>query len=185
MKFPAGLHFKTSVMILLMVVFGPLGDILLGKGMKRIPAMVSWAPRDVSHFFFAAFTSPTVWLGIGSLLTFFIAYMVVLSWADYSYVQPASALSYGLIAVLAYGVLHEVITPTRWAGVLMICFGVLVVGHTSPSTTTSTTSSARTSATTPATSGTASTTTNAEDSVTNGAVSGVVRAAPPATERVS
>jgi drug/metabolite transporter (DMT)-like permease len=50
-------------------------------------------------------------------------------------VQPASALSYGLIAVLAYAVLHEVISPTRWAGVLMICFGVLVVGHTSPRTT--------------------------------------------------
>jgi uncharacterized membrane protein len=139
MKSPAGLHLKTSVMILLMVIFGPLGDILLGKGMKRIPAMASWAPADVFHFFFSAFTSPTVWLGIGSLLIFFIAYMVVLSWADYSYVQPASALSYGLIALLAYGVLHEVITPTRWAGVLMICFGVLVVGHTSPRTTPSTT----------------------------------------------
>jgi drug/metabolite transporter (DMT)-like permease len=135
MKSPEGLHFKTSLMILLMVIFGPLGDILLGKGMKKIPAMASWAPADVFHFFFAAFTSPTVWLGIGSLLTFFIAYMVVLSWADYSYVQPASALSYGLIAVLAYAVLHEVISPTRWAGVLMICFGVLVVGHTSPRTT--------------------------------------------------
>jgi uncharacterized membrane protein len=142
MKSPEGLHFKTSVMILLMVIFGPLGDILLGKGMKRVPPMASWMPADVFHFFFAAFTSPTVWLGIGSLLTFFVAYMVVLSWADYSYVQPASALSYGLIAILAYAVLHEVISPTRWAGVLMICFGVLVVGHTSPRTTPSATSDA-------------------------------------------
>jgi uncharacterized membrane protein len=142
MKSPEGLHFKTSVMILLMVIFGPLGDILLGKGMKKIPAMASWMPGDVFRFFFAAFTSPTVWLGIGSLLTFFVAYMVVLSWADYSYVQPASALSYGLIAILAYAVLHEVISPTRWAGVLMICFGVLVVGHTSPRTTPSATSDA-------------------------------------------
>jgi drug/metabolite transporter (DMT)-like permease len=175
MKSPEGLHFKTSLMILLMVIFGPLGDILLGKGMKKIPAMASWAPADVFHFFFAAFTSPTVWLGIGSLLTFFIAYMVVLSWADYSYVQPASALSYGLIAVLAYGVLHEVITPTRWAGVLMICFGVLVVGHTSPSTTTSTTSGGRTSMTTSATT----------TAMPDGGVSGVAPAAPRATERAS
>jgi len=135
MKSSEGLHFKTSVMILLMVIFGPSGDILLGKGMKRIAPMASWAPADVFHFFFAAFTSPMVWLGIGSLLTFFIAYMVVLSWADYSYVQPASALSYGLIAVLAYTVLHEVISPTHWAGVVLICFGVLVVGRTSPRTT--------------------------------------------------
>jgi drug/metabolite transporter (DMT)-like permease len=135
MKSAAGLHVKTFVLIFLMVIFGPLGDILLGKGMKRIPAMVSWAPADVFRFFFAAFTSGTVWLGICSLLTFFVAYLLVLSWADYSYVQPASALSYGLIALLAYLVLHEVITPMRWAGVLLICLGVLVVGHTSPRTT--------------------------------------------------
>jgi len=131
----AGLRAKTFALIFLMVVFGPLGDLLLGKGMKRIPAMTSWAPRDVFHFFASAFTSGTVWLGIVSLAGFFIAYLVVLSWADYTYVQPASALSYGLIALLAYFALHETITPTRWAGVLLIVLGVSVVGHTSPQTT--------------------------------------------------
>ena len=135
MKSPEGLHFKTSLMILLMVIFGPLGDILLGKGMKKIPAMASWAPADVFHFFFAAFTSPTVWLGIGSLLTFFIAYMVVLSWADYSYVQPATSLSYFFLTVLSYFLLGETISPLRWLGVSVICLGVFIVGRTAPSTT--------------------------------------------------
>ena len=41
------------------------------------------------------------------LLTFFVAYLLVLSWADYSYVQPASSISYVLIALLAHFVLHE------------------------------------------------------------------------------
>jgi uncharacterized membrane protein len=179
MKSPEGLHFKTSVMILLMVIFGPLGDILLGKGMKRVAPMASWAPADVFHFFFAAFTSPTVWLGIGSLLTFFIAYMVVLSWADYSYVQPASALSYGLIAILAYAVLHEVISPTRWAGVLTICFGVLVVGHTSPSTTPRVAPGTTPSATTGAA------TSNATSAKPNGDARAAAGTAERATERVS
>jgi drug/metabolite transporter (DMT)-like permease len=31
--------------------------------------------------------------------------------------------------------LREVITPVRWLGVLIICLGVLVVGHTPPRTT--------------------------------------------------
>jgi hypothetical protein len=39
------------------------------------------------------------WLGITSLTTFFVAYMVV-SWADYSFVQPASSLAYGVVALL-------------------------------------------------------------------------------------
>ena len=80
---------------------GPLGDIFLGKGMKSIPPMASWAPADSSAFFSSAFTSGTIWIGIGLLLTFFIAYLLVLSWADYSYVLPASSISSLLIALLA------------------------------------------------------------------------------------
>jgi EamA-like transporter family len=130
-----GRWLRTSVLILVMIVFGPLGDLLLGKGMKQVPPIRSGAPAGVVRFFIRAFTSPTVWLGICSLLTFFIAYLLVLSWADYSYVQPASALSYGLIAVMAFLFLGEKISPTRWAGVLLICLGVFAVGRTSPRTT--------------------------------------------------
>lgn len=135
MKEHQGLRLKTYILICMMIVFGPLGDVVLGKGMKHIGAMASWAPGDVFQFFFRTFTTGTIWLGIASLMTFFVAYILVLSWADYSYVQPASAMSYGLIALLAYFVLHEEITPTRWAGVLLICLGVFVVGHTHPRTT--------------------------------------------------
>jgi uncharacterized membrane protein len=129
-----GLHFKTSVLILIMISVAPLGDTFLGKGMKEIGAMGSWAPASLFHFFFRAFTSGTVWIGIGLLLAFFVAYLLVLSWADYSYVQPASSASYVLIALLAHFILREGISPTRWAGVLVICLGVFVVGHTHPQT---------------------------------------------------
>lgn len=135
MKSSPGLHLKTFILILFMVSVAPLGDTFLGKGMKRIPPMASWAPGDVFHFFFSAFTSATVWLGIGLLIAFFIAYLVVLSWADYSYVLPASSISSLLIALLAHFVLHEAVSPTRWAGVGLICLGVFVVGETPPRTT--------------------------------------------------
>jgi drug/metabolite transporter (DMT)-like permease len=135
MKSSEGLHVKTFALILFMVSVAPLGAVSLGKGMKRIPPMAGWAPSDVFHFFFNAFTSGTVWLGIGLLIAFFIAYLVVLSWADYSYVLPASSISSLLIALLAHFVLHETVSPTRWAGVGLICLGVFVVGETPPRTT--------------------------------------------------
>jgi drug/metabolite transporter (DMT)-like permease len=130
-----GLHLKTFTLILFMVSVAPLGDTFLGKGMKRIPPMAGWGPADVFRFFFSAFTSGTIWLGIGLLLTFFVAYLLVLSWADYSYVLPASSISSLLIALLAHFVLHETVSPTRWAGVAFICVGVFVVGRTHPRTT--------------------------------------------------
>ena len=135
MTSPAGLRLKTFLLLSLMVVFGPLGDVLLGKGMKRIGAPVGWAPTELLHFFVRAFASQTVWLGIASLLTFFLAYVCVLSWADYSYVMPAGAFGYAVQTVLAVVILHEVVSPQRWFGVVLIVGGVMLVGQTHPSTT--------------------------------------------------
>jgi len=130
-----GLHLKTLILILIMVSTAPLGNTLLGKGMKQSGAMESWAPSSLFHFFFCAFTTGTIWLGIALLLTYFVAYLLVLSWADYSYVLPASSISSLVIALLAHFVLHETVTPVRWAGVAAICLGVFTVGHTHPRTT--------------------------------------------------
>ena len=38
-------------------------------------------------------------------------------------------------ALLGHFLLGEVVTPLRWAGVSVICLGVLVVGQTQPRTT--------------------------------------------------
>jgi uncharacterized membrane protein len=135
LKSAAGLHFKTYLLIFLMVIFGPLGNVLLGKGMKQIGASGTGTAVAALGLVPRILTSGTIWLGIGSLLTFFVAYMLVLSWADYSYVQPASAAAYGMVALLAHFILREVVTPMRWIGVILICLGVLLVGYTPPRTT--------------------------------------------------
>ena len=129
------LHLKTAILIVIMVSVAPLGDMFLGKGMKQIGPMPDWAPTGLMGFFFRTFTSETIWLGISLLLAFFVAYLLVLSWADYSYVLPASSISTLVVALLARFVLHESVRPLRWAGVAMICLGVFVVGHTHPRTT--------------------------------------------------
>jgi drug/metabolite transporter (DMT)-like permease len=61
--------------------------------------------------------------------------MLLLTWADYSYVQPATSLSYFSITVLSYFLLGEIISPLRWLGVTVICLGVFLVGRTAPNTT--------------------------------------------------
>jgi drug/metabolite transporter (DMT)-like permease len=130
-----GLHLKTAILIVIMVSVAPLGDIFLRKGMEQVGPMPGWAPDRLFDFFFAAFTSATVWIGIGLLLAFFVAYMLVLSWADYSYVLPASSISTLVVALLAHFALHETVRPLRWAGVGLVCLGVFVVGNTHPRTT--------------------------------------------------
>ena len=118
-----------------MVLAGPLGNVLLGKGMKHVGPVQLWPPAELAHVFTRVFTSATIWLGVGFLLVFFAAYMIVLSWADYSYVQPASSISYAVVALLASTWLGEFVPASRWAGIAVICIGVFLVGHTHPSTT--------------------------------------------------
>ncbi len=129
------LHLKTYLMIAVMVIAGPLGNVLLGKGMKHVGALLLWPFAALLHTAANILSSASIWLGICSLITFFVAYMLVLSWADYSFVQPASSLAYGVVALLGYLMLGERVSPLRWAGIAVICLGVFVVGRTNPRTT--------------------------------------------------
>ena len=69
--------------------------------------------------------NPWVALGILFLLGFFAAYMTALSWADLTYVLPATSLGYVLLALIAKFLLHEQVTHHALAGYrAMISAGV-------------------------------------------------------------
>ncbi len=129
------LRFKTYFAILIMIIFGPLGNVMLGKGMKRVGTVAVQGPTQILHTLITIFSTAEIWFGIAALITFFLTYMLVLSWADYTFVQPSSSISYGMVALLSHFLLREVITPVRWLGILIICLGVLVVSWTPPRTT--------------------------------------------------
>lgn len=135
MKARPSLRLKTYLLLFAIVFFAPLGNVLLGKGMQSVGSATTWKVNELQHVFLRIFTTGYIWLGIASLLTFFVAYLLLLTWADYSYVQPAASLSYLSISVLSYFILGEMISPLRWLGVSVICLGVFVVGRTAPSTT--------------------------------------------------
>ena len=129
------LQLKTIPMILISIILGPLGNVLLGKAMKGIGAVTLGRVFDPYLIASRVLTSGYIWLGVACLLGFFIVHMLLLTWADYSYVQPATSLSYFSISILSYLLLGERISPLRWLGVTVICLGVFLVGRTSPSTT--------------------------------------------------
>jgi len=106
-----------------MVVLSSVGDVCLSRGMRNIGAL---SVGDFRRLIPAVF-SPWVGVGVLLLLGFFAAYSIALSWADLTYVLPASSIAYVLVAVLGWLILHEHITPTRWAGILLISCGVGIV----------------------------------------------------------
>jgi hypothetical protein len=130
----ANLRFKTFVLIGLLVCFGPVGDLLMSKGMRQIGTPASLRFTEILHYVSLVFASPFVWLGTLCMIGFFVSYVSVLSWADYSYVQPATALTYGIVALLGKYVLGEGVGLLHWVGILVVCLGVVIISYTSPST---------------------------------------------------
>jgi drug/metabolite transporter (DMT)-like permease len=128
------LRARTYLFIAFIVTLNPLGNTLLRAGMNRTGAPSRWTSQALAVFFWQAFQSGAVWLGISLLILFFICYMLVLSWADYSYVLPASAASYVVVAFLGWVVLDEHVPFERWIGIGLICAGGALVGRTYPAT---------------------------------------------------
>lgn len=101
-------------------LFGATGDTLLSHGMKQVGSV------SVTHLqgVILAVMNPWVTAGIILLLAFFAAYMSALSWADLTYVLPATSMGYVVLALIARFALHEHVSPLRWLGIVLISSGV-------------------------------------------------------------
>ncbi len=106
--------------LLAVVFFGSIGDTLLSRGMKQVGEI------QLSHWTqaIAAIANPWVAAGIVCLCVFFGSYLASLSWADLTYVLPATAIGYVVLALLSKFFLHEQISLARWAGIALITAGV-------------------------------------------------------------
>jgi drug/metabolite transporter (DMT)-like permease len=116
-------------------VFGSVGNTILSKGMKDTGAVDLSRLATIESAAARVLTSGTVWLGIALMLLFMVCHMLVLSWADYSFVMPFSAIAYALVPVLGYLFLGERVPASRWLGIVLIFIGVLLINRTPPRTT--------------------------------------------------
>jgi drug/metabolite transporter (DMT)-like permease len=109
----------------LVALCAPLGDTFLSRGMTTLPAISLAHPITL----IAAVFTPWIALGIALLIGFFAGYLTALSWADLTFVLPATAFGNVIVALFARFWLHEAISWQRWLGVALITVGVGFVAH--------------------------------------------------------
>ena len=109
----------------LVALCAPLGDTCLSRGMTNLPSI---SPAHPGALIAAVFT-PWVAAGIALLIGFFASYLTALSWADLTFVLPATAFGNVIVAFLARFWLHEPISIQRWAGIVLITVGVGFVAN--------------------------------------------------------
>lgn len=114
------MNFRKYVVLAGVTIFAAAGDSMLSHGMKQTGNI------SIHHLqsLILALMDPWVALGILLLLAFFATYMTALSWADLTYVLPATSMGYVLLALVAKFVLREQVSPLRWLGIALITSGV-------------------------------------------------------------
>jgi drug/metabolite transporter (DMT)-like permease len=125
-----GLSPRQYMILGLVAICAPLGDSCLSRGMTHLPAISLTHPGTL----IAAVFTPWIALGIGLLIGFFASYLTALSWADLTFVLPATAFGNVIVALLSRFWLHEPISLERWAGILLITLGVSFVAQSPPRT---------------------------------------------------
>jgi uncharacterized membrane protein len=126
---------KTYILLFLMILLGSVGNTILDKGMKSLGPIDFSTRSAIWQGVFHTFTNGTIWLGICCMLLFMVCHMLVLSWADYSFVMLFSAVTYALVPLLGYIWLGENVPVARRIGIVLIVFGVFLVSRTPPRTT--------------------------------------------------
>ena len=111
---------RQYLILIAVAFFAASGDVCLARGMRDFGA-VSLANASG---LLTALLNPWIIVGILLLVCFFGSYLTALSWADLTYVLPATAISYVMMALLAQHVLHEHVTTRRWLGIALVTLGV-------------------------------------------------------------
>lgn len=112
--------FRRYLVLAVVTVSAPLGDTFLSIGMKSI------GPVSLSNLatLFHAIATPWILGGIALLISFFACYLTALSWADLTYVLPATSFGNVIVALLARFWRHEQISLSRWLGIFLITAAV-------------------------------------------------------------
>ena len=120
---------KTLVLVLIGTLIGGTGNVLLSKGMRSVGDLTEAPALRLGAMVAAALTSPWLLLGVALQAAFFVMYLTLLSRAPVTQVLPLTAVDYIVVALVARVLLAEAVTPTRWAGILLIVAGVFLVSR--------------------------------------------------------
>lgn len=115
---------KTMSVLIVAIAAQAAGNVSLTHGMK---AAVGGTGQDLLSKVQHTLTSPYIYGGVALLLVFFILYSAALSWADLSFVLPATSFGYVVNVAGGHFVLHEPVATIRWVGAAIIVLGVVFV----------------------------------------------------------
>lgn len=128
---PRRVDLKTKLLTAFVVVTNVLGNFSMSWGMKHQAIELGLSPLAYIRLIF----TPWVLLGTVLLILWLLSRMMLLGWADLSYVLPVTSIAYVGSAILGKVFFGEIVTWQRWLGTASIVVGIIFVGLTAANTT--------------------------------------------------
>jgi len=115
---------KTAIMVAVIVFADSAGDVLLTKGMKQVGEISTVRLGELISISRRVLVNKNFLSAVFFMAITFFSFLTVLSWADLSFVFPATSLVYVVGTLGAKFILKETVTAQRWAGTALVCLGV-------------------------------------------------------------
>ena len=118
---------RTALTLAMLSLCGAAGDVCLAQGMQQIGALPTLRLRALLVLGRKMAGNGAVRLGLLCMIANFVTLVVVLSWAEVSFIVPATALHFVLATLGAKWLLHEPISRVRWCGTILVGLGVALL----------------------------------------------------------
>jgi drug/metabolite transporter (DMT)-like permease len=105
-----------------------VGQILVRHGMQQVGPLESWEALALVRFLWRAMTNVSVLGGTVLNAVFYVLFLAVLSWSEVTVALPLTALEYLFAAILSVMILKEAVPGLRWAGIILVIGGVILIG---------------------------------------------------------
>jgi drug/metabolite transporter (DMT)-like permease len=120
---------KLLLILLVGLAFESSGVVLLKKGMTQIGDMKKVSASEVARVVKAGATSPSILLGVFFEALFFGCLLILMSKSDIGFLWPLTGLSFVFATFAAMIFLNEKVSPMRWAGVVLVVMGAILIGY--------------------------------------------------------
>lgn len=117
---------KTWLAVIILSLADSAGDLLLASGMKKIGKIERMSIKEALQLTYKIITNSSILSGIACQAIAFFMFITVLSWADISFVRPATALTYLFSMLGAKLMLRETFTREKLIGITLIGIGIVL-----------------------------------------------------------
>jgi len=120
---------KIIVILVIGLLFESAGVVLLKKGMIQVGDVRAINAAEIARVAKAGLTNPVILLGVFFEALFFLSLLILMSKSDISLLWPLTGLSFVFATLAAMVFLHEQVSGLRWAGVVLVMIGAVLISY--------------------------------------------------------